>query len=352
MSTGLQRIARAVWPLAAGLLLGLAIGGVWTLLQPDRYAARAHVTLSGGPASRLSPAVETLANGSVVEQNVKQTLRLSDPPDLSASVDKNIVEVRAEAGSAERARQVGAEAAQVLTQLVAARFGSQGLQATLLDPAHVVEQTSPTPERNLLICGLLGLVAGAGLVYARRPRDGPAAPIGGGVMVDPNLEHRLKKRVDEVTKRERAMARRAGELAKREAELEQRRGQLDQLESRLTERDAELGATKEQLTERAGSIAAGERELAARAAAPPPPSEPEPAATPAAVAPSPAVTRVGSWNVNDLQRTVDSQSGATAEQAEEWRSYLYLLRAHAAVDGSLPPQFDGLVEDVFGKLTR
>ena len=214
MRAAVDRITRAVWPVAVGLALGLAIGGAWTLLQSDRYLAKAHVTLTGGPANRLAPAVETLANGSVVEQNVKQTLRLSDPPDLSARVDKNIVEVRAEAGSAERARQVGAEAAQVLTQLVAARFGSQGLQATLLDPAHVVEQTSPTPERNLLICGLLGLVAGAGLVYARRPRDGAAAPIGGGVMVDPNLEHRLKKRVDEVTKRERAMARRAHPLAR------------------------------------------------------------------------------------------------------------------------------------------
>jgi hypothetical protein len=347
-----ERIARAFWPIAAGLLLGLAIGGVWTLLQSDRYAAKAHVTLSGGPASRLAPAVETLANGSVVEQNVKQTLRLSGPPDLSASVDNNIVEVRAEAGSPERARQVDAEAVQVLTQLVAARFGSQGLQATLLDPAHVTEQTSPTAGRNLLICGLLGLVVGGGLVYGRLRRRA-ALPVGSGA-VDPNLEYRLKKRVDEVTKRERALARRAGELAKREAELEQRRGQLDEQESLLAERDAELGATKKQLAERAGSIAASERELEARAAVPPPPAEPKPAPAPAAVAvaPAPAATRVGSWNVNELQRAIDSQSNATAEQIEEWMTYLFFLREHAAVDGSLPPQFDGLVEDIFGEMTR
>jgi len=64
------------------------------------------------------------------------------------------------------------------------------------------------------------------------------------------------------------------------------------------------------------------------------------------------VARAGSWNVIELQRTVDSQSGATVEEAEEWRNYLYLLREHAAADGSLPPQFDGLIEDVFGRLTR
>jgi hypothetical protein len=195
---------------------------------------------------------------------------------------------------------------------------------------------------------LLGLVGGAGAAYLRSRRLDPTIPVSGGG-VDPDLELRLEKRVDEVTKRELALARHAGVLAKREAELEERRGQLDQLESRLAKRDAYLGATKKRLAERAGSIAASERELAARAAAPPP-SPPEPA--PAVVAPPPMVARAGSWNVIELQRTVDSQSGATVEEAEEWRNYLYLLREHAAADGSLPPQFDGLIEDVFGRLTR
>jgi hypothetical protein len=351
----LRRIARETWPFFAGLLLGLAIGGVWTLLQADRYRAETHVLLGGSSAARLGSAVETLANGSVLQQNVKQTLRLANAPDLSASVDGNVLTMSAEAGSPERARQADAEAVQVLTQLVGARFGSQGVHASLLDQAHVAEQTSPTPARNLLICGLLGLVAGAGGAYLRSRHLDPTVSASSGV-VDPNLERRLRQRVDEVTKRERALARRAGELAKREADLEQRRGELDQLASRLTERDADLGATKKQLADRAGSIAASERELAARAAepppAPPPPQpEPEPAPTPAAVAPTSALGRVGSWNVNALQRTVDSQSGATVEQAEDWRNYLYLLREHASADGSLPPQFDGLVEDVFGELT-
>jgi hypothetical protein len=69
---------------------------------------------------------------------------------------------------------------------------------------------------------------------------------------------------------------------------------------------------------------------------------PEPAATP--------VARIGSWNINDLQRAIDSATGATAEQAEEWTTYLFFLRQHAGSDGSLPPQFDGLVEDVFGSV--
>jgi hypothetical protein len=351
MRAEVERIVRAAWPLAAGVLLGLAIGGVWTLLQPDRFRAEAHVALSGGPATRLTPAVETLANGSVVAQNVKQTLRLSKPPHLSASVNKSIVKILAEAGSRERARQIDAEAAVVITQLVAARFGSQGLQASLLDPAHVVARTSPTPGRNLLICGLLGLAAGGGFAYPRLRWRAPP-PIGGGV-VDPSVERRLNKRISEVTKRERALARRAGELAQREAGLEQRRGELEQLETRLRQRDEELGATKQQLAARADDLAATERELETRAATPPPlpaEPEPEPASAPTPLAAPLPVTRVGSWNVNDLQRTVDAQSGATAEQIEAWRTYLFFLREHAASDGSLPSQFDGLLEDVFGEV--
>jgi hypothetical protein len=60
--------------------------------------------------------------------------------------------------------------------------------------------------------------------------------------------------------------------------------------------------------------------------------------------------RIGTWNINDLQRTVDSQTGATPEQMEAWTTYMFFLREHAAADGSLPRQFDGLITDVFGLL--
>ena len=52
--------------------------------------------------------------------------------------------------------------------------------------------------------------------------------------------------------------------------------------------------------------------------------------------------------MHDLQHAVDARSEASPEQAEEWRTYLFFLRAHASADGSLPTQFDGLIEDVFG----
>ncbi|MGZ8795674.1 MAG: hypothetical protein ACXW0F_13680, partial [Gaiellaceae bacterium] len=263
---------------------------MWALLQPDRYRAETHVILRGGPAVRLAPAVLTLANGSVVQENVKQTLRLSNPPDLSARVDKNILVIAAEAGSKERARQVGAEAAQVTTQLVAARFGSEGLQASLLDPAHVTDQTSPTPGRNLFICGLLGLVAGGGVAYVRSRRREPTSVESG--VVDPGVERRLKQRVDEVAKRERALARRAGELARteqelgrREESLERRTQDLEQRWQTLDERDGKreqgerrLAESERELQERECKLSENEREFVAAQTPPAPPPEPVPAA--------------------------------------------------------------------------
>jgi hypothetical protein len=54
--------------------------------------------------------------------------------------------------------------------------------------------------------------------------------------------------------------------------------------------------------------------------------------------------------VNDLERAVAGQSNASVEQTEEWSTYLFFLREHASSDGTLPRQFDGLIEDVFGPI--
>jgi tRNA synthetase class II (D, K and N) len=60
------------------------------------------------------------------------------------------------------------------------RFGNVGVSATVLDPAHVTEQTSPTPGRNLLITGLAGLMAAIALAAAvgagRRQPEPEAEP--------------------------------------------------------------------------------------------------------------------------------------------------------------------------------
>ena len=67
----------------AGLAVGLAAGVVWTLLQPERHRAEVRVVVRGD-ARGLVPAVEALAESSLLEQNVAQTLRLDNTPQISA----------------------------------------------------------------------------------------------------------------------------------------------------------------------------------------------------------------------------------------------------------------------------
>jgi hypothetical protein len=310
------KAARAAWPLLAGLLIGLAAGAVWTLLQPDRHRAETRV-LVRGDARGLVPAVKALAESSLLEQNLAQTLRLKDTPEITAAGGNGgVLTLSAEAGSSERARQIDGEAAIVLGRLVTTRFGP-GAEATLLDPAQTVEQTSPTPGRNLLIAGLIGLALGAAAAAARTRR--PPTPAPEPIAVDPDLEPRLQARIDAIAKRELALARRAGELADRESRLRQR---------------------EEELT-----------------AAPPPAPveelepEPEPELEPEPVVeePAPAPTTRGQWTLDALEDLVLKQ-GADAAQHEEWTTYLFFLREHASVDGTLPPSFNALVNEVFGPL--
>jgi capsular polysaccharide biosynthesis protein len=304
---------------AGAVLVGLAAGGLWTLLQSDRYRADSRV-LVRSPVARVLPAVEALAQSSLVAANVAQTLHLSSPPDLRAKAGKGgVLTVSVDAGSRERARQIDAEAVVVLTQKVPQRFPAASV--TVLDPAHVAEQTSPTPGRNLLITGLAGLVAGvalAGALSSRRPEPVRAAG------PDPRVERRLQARLDQVAKRERALGRRAGELAAREQDLARRERALERTQADL--------AMREEEARRAPAV-----EPVVPAPEPEPPPEP--------IVPRPAA---GSWTIEELERLVAVRGETSPERADEWRTYLFFLREHANIDGSLPRSFDSLIADVFG----
>jgi hypothetical protein len=312
---------RALLAIAAGVLVGLAAGAVWTWLQADRYRADARV-LVRPTSSRIVPAVEALAESSLVESNVAQTLHLSSPPDVSAQRgDGGVLTVSVEAVSRERARQIDAEAVVVLTQKVDQRFGaSVGVSVTLLDPAHAAEQTSPTTGRNFLIAGLLGLGAGVGGAALTRRRE-PAE--NGGLHLDPDAERRLAVRIDAVAQRERALARRAADLAEREA--------------RLRQREEELAAAS-----------------AEPAPIPPVPPEPKPLVLSEPPEPEPEppapLEPAGEWTLHDLERRVQEHANADPARYEEWNTYLFLLREHADHDGRLPSSFRSLVAEVFGDL--
>ena len=352
---------RRVLAAVAAVLAGLAAGALWTLLQSDRYRADARVLVHATNA-RI-PAIEALAESSVVEANVAQTLRLSSPPRIRASAGKgSVLTVSTEAGSRERARQVDAEAVGILTQKVPQRFPAASV--TLIDPAHVAEQTSPTTGRNFLLTGLAGLLVGLALAGAFSPprRRQPAT-----AAVDPRVERRLQARIDQVARRELALAQRAGQLAareqdvgRREHELERRQEELAVAASRpspsegaVARREQELARHRQELERRESDLKQREAELEAAAAAPAPEPEPEPEPEPAPPPPVPAAPR-GAWTLQALDALARqrAQAGASAEQQDEWTNYLFFLREHAAADGTLPPSFDQLVNDVFGPLPQ
>lgn len=303
------------------VLAGLAAGAIWTLLQPDRYRADARV-LVRPTSARIVPAVEALAESSLVKANVAQTLRLSSSPEITAKRgDAGVLTVSAKAGSRDRARQIDAEALVILTQKVAQRFRAAGVSATVLDPAHVAAQTSPTPGRNLLITGLAGLVVGIAVAVALSSTR-PAEP--SRAVADPRVEQRLNARIEQVTRRERTLAQRAGQLAAREQDLARRE---DDFERRAAEVEAAAAPEPEE-------------------PAPQPEAEPEP--VPAEVRPA------GRWTLQGLEALTRERTaaGAASGQQDEWSTYLFFLREHADADGALPPAFDQLVNDVFGPLPR
>ena len=198
-----------------------------------------------------------------------------------------------------------------------------------------------------VLSGLLALVRRRGPAYDRavpsRGSDDRAAE----VLAD-RLEKRLAARESALAARERDLQRKIDELRALEAQPGTAPEPSD--DSHVVERERALAERERLLEERVAAVT--KRELAiARAAsrpAPPPPEavpEPEPAARPAA---PPADG--GAYNLTALERLVDERGGAHPDRAEEWRSYLYLLRDHASADGSLPASFDALVEETFEPL--
>jgi hypothetical protein len=115
-------------------------------------------------------------------------------------------------------------------------------------------------------------------------------------------------------------------------------------------RERELAERERALEERVAAVT--QRELAlARAAAHAPAPVPSPAPAPAG-APAPADNGSGAFNLAALERLVADGVARHPERREEWESYLFFLRDYAGADGSLPPRFDGLVEETFGDLLR
>jgi hypothetical protein len=334
------KAARRWWPLAAGILVGLLVGLLFSLLGSGTRRAEASLLISspaGPPAVKpLLPNLRELATSSVVAGNVKSTLRLSESIEtlrrhLRATVrpESQVIAISATDEVGDHARQVTQEAAVVFSQLVESRFGagSPELHAAVLDSAHVLAGPDRHFARNLLVGGVLGLLLGSAGMFVLASRGPPAVVEPVDVSDLKQREVVLEQRVSSVSSRERALAARAGKLSAREQELAARAAKLEAQAAKLESSERELGA-------RAG------------APSPPPPREPQPAPEPA------EPVRAGAWNLEDLQRMVDAATDATPEQMEEWRTYLFFLREHAAQDGALPRSLDGLINVIFAGLVE
>lgn len=112
---------------------------------------------------------------------------------------------------------------------------------------------------------------------------------------------------------------------------------------------ADLERRASALHQIAAALSEPEPEVALPAPAPPeePPAlepEPEPLAPEPSTVPEPDV----SWLIADVERIVEAAYATSASNADELGYYAHLLRAHVDTSGVIPPEFNELLEDVFG----
>lgn len=147
-------------------------------------------------------------------------------------------------------------------------------------------------------------------------------------------EERLAERIKAVTERELALVRRAGPLTVLERRLAEKEAELEERERRLTELEA----------------------VPAAAYQPERTQEPTPAPAPAPVPAPVSVTvepgHAGSLTLPELERLVAASEDQDPAQREEWGYYLTYLRDYSEPDGTLPPAFYPLIDEVFGELAE
>jgi capsular polysaccharide biosynthesis protein len=335
----MSQVSRRVLVVVAAIAIGAGIGAAVASFGHVEYKAQASVRVSAkrGPATvtPLLPTLRELATSSVLAGDVKSTLRL---PGSAESLRKQIhattpshtqlITISFRNRNRTRAGQIAQEIAVKLTELVPARFGSTipGLKATLFDQAHVVSRSAPDYLGDTLIGAAIGLVLALAVLAAttRRPPKHEAVSDPEGVLAA--REAHVRDRIAGVTAREQALARRAGELAQRERALEAREAAQEPVEITLEPEPARVTAPEPEIV---------------------PVVEPEP--EPARVAEEEAAARP---TLGELERLVSANADRFPDAVEEWNAYLFFLRDYADSDGRLPASFDGLIEDVFGRLGR
>ena len=185
-----RRDARAALGLVvAATLIGLAAGAVASTVEPSRHVAEETLVITRGStpvtdaaqARTLGATLKTLGTSAVVVGNVAHALGL-DPSAVRGNVgvsqvgDTAAIRIRAKAAGATQAAQLAQQYGIVLTDLVRTRFAP--LTLAPFDPTHDAGTVAPHRGRDLLLGGLLGLLAGAAIAGLPRLRwpERTAAP--------------------------------------------------------------------------------------------------------------------------------------------------------------------------------
>jgi hypothetical protein len=282
---------------------------------------------------------------------------------------------------AERAGPSGAELARRLTVLQSL----EGQQDPTLK--HAGQATAPTSSVWPDVPKLTGLGAATGavlgalvalLILAFRRLGGRAGRGYDRAMPDDDALEQVVSRLEaRLVARESALAARERDLQEALAELKAAQAAaaeppddsgLARRERQLEQRVAAVTKRELKVARRAAEVETQAKELERRAAEPPPapvepepvepepvepvpaPVEPPPAPVEAAPAPAPAPAGNGRYNLVALEKLVEEKQHEFPDRADDWTSYLYFLREHAAADGTVPATFDWLIQDAFADL--
>lgn len=186
------RSDRRLRGLAAAVVAGLAAALLYELLAPARYEATATVLVAhGGRLPASSPealqgarTVAALAAGETVARAVASALRIA-PPQVTASPrgSSGLVELHVRTSSAATAVRAAQQAGLVVSQLVATRFSTSGVSATIWEPAQAAERVRPSAASAAGAAVLAALAALAAVALLGRRRVPPRPLVEGRLHV-------------------------------------------------------------------------------------------------------------------------------------------------------------------------
>ena len=193
----LDVVLRRKWIVLAVTVAAVAVAAGASYVQSSVYRAQSKIVIGQGQSlfqvpngASIQPFTATMSDlleSNVVAGDVIRSLRLDLTPEqllarLSASINPETAVITAhyDDTDATQARRILRQTGVVFARLVRERFGqvqggtaaSPPITATVFDPAHVLPgRVSPSPIRNMVLAGALGLLLGLLAAFLREHFD-------------------------------------------------------------------------------------------------------------------------------------------------------------------------------------